>query len=67
MNTTSQINIRYAVSKALGAVQSWQEALEVQTQKGDIEGIEFCQKALEAAKGNLEHVKESTTRVHEWL
>lgn len=66
MNTTYRVNAQVAVNKALEAVASWQAALEAQTAKGDAEGIVFCQQALEASKGNLEQIKASVKRVHEW-
>jgi hypothetical protein len=67
MNTNYQINARFAVAKALDAVKSWEASLEVQTAKGDLEGIEFCQKSLEACRRNLEEIKESTKNVQAWL
>jgi hypothetical protein len=66
MNTTYRVNAQVAVNKALEAVRSWEGALLEQTAKGDLEGIEFCKRSLEASKGNLELVKESVKRVHEW-
>ncbi len=67
MTNTSQINIQFAVSKALEAVKSWEKALLEQTAAGDLEGIAFCQKSLKGCRANLEAVKESANRVHEWL
>ena len=67
MNTTYKINAGYAVSKALEAVKSWKDALEVQTAAGNLEGIEFCQKSLEACQANLAKVRESVKNVHQWL
>jgi len=66
MNATYRVNAQVAVSKALEAVKSWEVALAEQTRKGDLEGIGFCKKALEASRGNLEQVKGSVKRVHEW-
>lgn len=66
MNTTYRVNAQVAVNKALEAVRSWEVALAEQTKKGDLEGVEFCKKALEASRGNLEQVKGSVKRVHEW-
>lgn len=66
MNTTYQINARFAVSKALEAVTSWEKALEVQTAAKDEEGIRFCEASLKVSRENLAKVKESARDVTQW-
>jgi len=67
MNTNYKINTSFAVSKAIEAVKSWEAALQTQTQAGDLEGIKFCQKSLEACRANLANVRNDIKNVQNWL
>lgn len=57
MTPNYKINAAYAISKAKGAVASWEQALTEQTVRGNKEGIKFCQDSLDACKANLAHVR----------